>query len=107
MVMRRFDLNSESVRMCLGRAAMLLAMTVFVALFSALFAGRAHADVLEVRIASGTDDAEENPGGAIDLTSSDLEIGAQGGGGDAPWGFTELPPHRLRAERGRHRMDVP
>ena len=57
--MRRFDLNSESVRMCLGRVATLLTVTFFVTLLSAAFADWAHADVLEVRIASGNDDAEE------------------------------------------------
>jgi hypothetical protein len=42
-----------------------------------------HADTLSVSVASGNDDAEENNAGNIDLTSSDLEIGAQGGGADA------------------------
>ena len=40
---------------------------------------------LEVRVASGTDDSEEHlaEGNTIDLTSSDLELGAEGGGADA------------------------
>lgn len=39
---------------------------------------------LDVRVSSGLDDAEEHTteGGAIDLTSSDLELGAEGGAGD-------------------------
>ena len=85
--MRRFVLNSESVRMCLRRVPMLLTVAVFVALLSAPWADRAHADTLSVRIASGTDDAEEHfaEGGGMDLTSSDQEIGAEGGGADAQW----------------------
>ena len=45
----------------------------------------AHADTLSVRVADGNDDAEEhlNEGNGIDLGSSDLEIGAEGGGSDA------------------------
>jgi len=67
--------------MCLKRSATLLT----VAALAALFAGSAQADTLSVRIAIGTDDAEEHltEGNAIDLGSSDLEIGAEGGGGDA------------------------
>ena len=68
-IMRCFVLNSESVPVgaCLRRTATLLIVAVFVALFS----GRAHAVELSVRIANGTDDAEEENSGAIDLTSSD------------------------------------
>jgi hypothetical protein len=58
---------------------MLLAVTVFLSLPNS----GAYADTLEVQVASGNDDAEENNAGNIDLGSSDLEIGAQGGGGDA------------------------
>ena len=41
--------------------------------------------MLDVRVASGTDDSEEHltEGNTIDLTSSDLELGAEGGGADA------------------------
>ena len=40
---------------------------------------------VDVRVTSGLDDAEEHltEGNSIDLTSSDLELGAEGGGGDA------------------------
>ena len=40
---------------------------------------------VDVRVSSGADDAEEHltEGNSIDLTSSDLELGAEGGGGDA------------------------
>ena len=40
---------------------------------------------LDVRVASGADDSEEHltEGNTIDLTSSDLELGAEGGGADA------------------------
>ncbi len=44
----------------------------------------AKAAMIEVRVSSGTDDAEQhlNEGDSIDLTSSDLELGAEGGGSD-------------------------
>ncbi len=50
-----------------------------------LLSNSARADVLSVRIADGNDDAEEhiNEGNSIDIGSSDLEIGAEGGGNDA------------------------
>ena len=40
---------------------------------------------VDVRVSSGADDAEEHltEGNSIDLTSSDLELGAEGGGADA------------------------
>jgi hypothetical protein len=48
------------------------------------------ADTIEVRVSDGNDDAEEHvtsadagdPMGSVDITSSDLELGAEGGGGD-------------------------
>lgn len=80
-LMRCFGLTSESFRYSLCRVAPLVA----VALCVAIAPGRTHADTLSVQIADGNDDSEENPGGAIDLGSSDLEIGAQGGAADAQW----------------------
>jgi len=46
--------------------------------------GELNAATVEVRVASGSDDAEEHltEGNAIDITSSDLELGAEGGAGD-------------------------
>jgi hypothetical protein len=78
---KRFGSNMDSVRKCLRRATALIAAAVFVA----LLAGHVQADTLEVRIADGNDDAEEDPSGGIDLGSSDLEIGAEGGGTTAQW----------------------
>ena len=48
------------------------------------FVGLATAGTVEVRVAAGTDDAEEHltEGNTIDLTSSDLELGEEGGDGD-------------------------
>lgn len=46
--------------------------------------GVANAATISVRVAASTDDAEEHltEGNTIDLTSSDLELGAEGGQGD-------------------------
>lgn len=76
-----FEISGSSLRLRLLRLFHLLMMTVLVSLFSAPLC----ADELSVRIADGNDDAEENPGGGIDLGSSDLEIGAEGGGSSAQW----------------------
>ena len=81
MIMRRFVLNSESVRWCERRWTAFLTVVMSVALTAA----GAHADMLSVRIANGNDDSEEhlNEGNSIDIGSSDLEIGAEDGEGDA------------------------
>lgn len=76
---RRNGWIGEYVRNCLFRITPLIA----VAIFASVSVHSASADTISVRVADGADDSEENPGGSIDLGSSDLEIGAQGGATDA------------------------
>lgn len=61
---------------------MLALGTVALMLFALI--GVTQAETISVRVAAGTDDAEEHltEGNTIDLTSSDLELGEEGGGGD-------------------------
>jgi hypothetical protein len=66
----------------------LLELRVLAALTAAvvltLWVGQVQADLFEVRVIDGNDDAEEHltEGNTIDLTSTDLEIPDEGGGGD-------------------------
>jgi len=57
----------------------LIFLTSFLLMLSLVFANVAFCDVIEVRVAAGEDDSEEDVAtGAIDLTSSDLEITEEG-----------------------------
>lgn len=49
-----------------------------------LMSVQAMADTIEIRVSDGNDDSEEHltEGNSIDITSSDLELGAEGGGSD-------------------------
>ncbi len=68
-----------------ARSAVSRGALVAIAGCAIFIAAPAKADVISVRIADGNDDAEEhlNENNNIDLGSSDLEIGAEGGGSDA------------------------
>lgn len=58
---------------------------LFAAIVGATFClGQLRADTIEVRITDGNDDAEEHltESNAMDIGSTDLELGAEGGGGD-------------------------
>lgn len=79
--LRHFTIGGESVGRCLRQSLPLL----LVAVLMSLGTNSVRADMLEVRVADGNDDSEENPSGGIDLGSSDLELGAEGGGGSAQW----------------------
>ncbi|MHC4629167.1 MAG: hypothetical protein ACYTDV_19485, partial [Planctomycetota bacterium] len=52
----------------------LFLLTFLVLALGLVGANTAFADLVHIQVAAGTDDAEEDPGGGIDLTSSDLEI---------------------------------